>query len=50
MKSPPDRWSAITSKSGEYLNAGVVCVCVVDPETESFGSVSGQRTAAAPYG
>jgi Uma2 family endonuclease len=35
VKSPSDRWSAITTKAGEYLNAGVVCVCVVDPETES---------------
>jgi Uma2 family endonuclease len=35
VKSPSDRWAAITAKAGEYLGAGVVCVCVVDPETES---------------
>ena len=35
VKSPSDRWPAITAKAGEYLTAGVVCVCVVDPETES---------------
>jgi Uma2 family endonuclease len=35
VKSPSDRWAALTAKAGEYLNAGVVCVCVVDPETES---------------
>lgn len=35
VKSPSDRWPAITAKAGEYLNAGVVCVCVIDPETES---------------
>jgi Uma2 family endonuclease len=35
VRSPSDRWPAITAKAGEYLNAGVVCVCVVDPETES---------------
>ena len=35
VRSPSDRWAAITAKAGEYLNAGVVCVCVVDPETES---------------
>ena len=35
VKSPSDRWAAITTKAGEYLNAGVICVCVVDPETES---------------
>jgi Uma2 family endonuclease len=35
VKSPSDRWPAITAKAGEYLTAGVVIVCVVDPETES---------------
>jgi Uma2 family endonuclease len=35
VKSPSDRWAAITAQAGEYLSAGVVCVCVVDPETES---------------
>lgn len=35
VKSPSDRWAEITAKAGEYLNAGVICVCVVDPETES---------------
>jgi Uma2 family endonuclease len=36
VKSPSDRWAAITAKAGEYLGAGVICVCVVDPETESI--------------
>lgn len=35
VKSPSDRWPEITTKAGEYLNAGVLVVCVVDPETES---------------
>jgi Uma2 family endonuclease len=35
VKSPSDRWAAITAKAGEYLSAGVVCVCVVAPEAES---------------
>jgi Uma2 family endonuclease len=35
VKSPTDRWPSITTKAGEYLNAGVIVVCVVDPATES---------------
>ena len=35
MKSPTDRWGNIQIKSGEYLNAGVRVVIVLDPETES---------------
>jgi Uma2 family endonuclease len=35
VKSPSDRWPAITAKVGEYLTAGVVVVCVVDPVTQS---------------
>jgi Uma2 family endonuclease len=35
VKSPSDRWPAITAKAGEYLTAGVVVVCVVDPVTQS---------------
>jgi Uma2 family endonuclease len=37
VRSPSDRWSAINAKAGEYLGAGVVVVCVLDPETESVG-------------
>jgi Uma2 family endonuclease len=37
VRSPSDRWSAISAKAGEYLNAGVLVVCVLDPETESIG-------------
>jgi Uma2 family endonuclease len=33
VRSPSDRWLAINAKAGEYLSAGVVVVCVVDPET-----------------
>ena len=36
VRSPSDRWSAITTKAGEYLSAGVLVVCVVDPDTESI--------------
>ncbi len=35
VKSPSDRWKDITAKAGEYLTAGVLVVCVVDPATES---------------
>ncbi len=32
--SPDDRWSKVTEKIAEYLNAGVLVVCVLDPATE----------------
>ena len=35
VKSPSDRWGNIQIKIGEYLNAGVRVVIVLDPETES---------------
>lgn len=37
VKSPSDRWPGINAKAGEYLTAGVLVVCVIDPETESVG-------------
>ena len=43
VKSPSDRWAAITAKAGEYLNAGVGVVCVVDPETESVAVYFGDE-------
>jgi Uma2 family endonuclease len=33
--SPDDRWSDVHAKTAEYLEAGVVVVCVIDPGTES---------------
>ncbi len=33
--SPHDRWSEVLSKAGEYLQAGVSVVCVLDPEARS---------------
>jgi Uma2 family endonuclease len=35
VKSPSDRWGNIQMKVGEYLNAGVRVVIVLDPHTES---------------
>ncbi|HYO26453.1 MAG TPA: Uma2 family endonuclease [Lacipirellulaceae bacterium] len=35
VKSRDDRWSKIHEKVAEYLAAGVLAVCVVDPETET---------------
>ena len=35
VKSPSDRWGNIQIKVGEYLNAGVNVVIVLDPDTES---------------
>ncbi len=36
VRSPTDRWSKITRKVAEYLDAGVVAVCVLDPQTEAL--------------
>jgi Uma2 family endonuclease len=35
VKSEFDRWSEINEKIAEYLKAGVLMVCVVDPDTDS---------------
>ena len=37
VRSPSDRWQAISAKAGEYLAAGVHVVCVLDPETRTVG-------------
>ena len=36
VKSPTDRWQAITAKAGEYLTAGTITVCVLDPESKTI--------------
>lgn len=41
VRSPSDRWQAITAKAGEYLTAGVLVVCVLDPETRTVGIYTG---------
>jgi Uma2 family endonuclease len=35
VRSPSDRWRVVLAKVVEYLNAGVVLVCVLDPDTET---------------
>jgi Uma2 family endonuclease len=47
VRSPSDRWSAITGKVAEYLTAGVLVVCVLDPETESVGIYTQNEFPAA---
>lgn len=37
VKSPSDRWKEISAKAGEFLAAGTVAVCVLDPETRTVG-------------
>ncbi len=36
VRSPTDRWKDILVKVGEYLDAGVTVVCVLDPQTETL--------------
>ena len=36
VRSPTDRWSKVIVKVGEYLNAGVQTVCVLDTQTETL--------------
>lgn len=41
--SPSDRWPDMLEKVAEYLRAGVVIVCVVDPRTETVQVFRTQR-------
>jgi Uma2 family endonuclease len=36
VKSPSDRWVKVIAKAAEYLDAGVLVVCIVDPEEETL--------------
>jgi Uma2 family endonuclease len=36
VRSPSDRWSKLVHKAEEYIEAGVLCVCVVDPKHENL--------------
>jgi Uma2 family endonuclease len=35
VRSPSDSWKYVLAKVADYLNAGVVVVCVLDPERET---------------
>ena len=35
VRLPTDRWSRILAKVGEYLEAGVTLVCVLDEQTQT---------------
>ncbi|CAN5899232.1 Uma2 family endonuclease [soil metagenome] len=35
VRSPSDRWAKVVKKVGEYLDAGVLVVCVLDPDARS---------------
>jgi Uma2 family endonuclease len=35
VRSPTERWSRLISKAGEYLEAGVTVVCLLDPVSET---------------
>lgn len=35
VRSPSDRWSRLITKAGEYLEAGVVVVCLLDQVSET---------------
>jgi Uma2 family endonuclease len=35
VRPPGDRWTRILTKVGEYLEAGVTLVCVLDEQTET---------------
>jgi Uma2 family endonuclease len=43
--SPDDRWSKILEKVAEYLHAGVLAVCVVDPERQKVHIYRNEREA-----
>lgn len=35
VRSPTDRWGDLLTKTAEYVKAGVVAVCILDPDAES---------------
>ena len=43
VRSPDDRWKDIDQKVAEYLNAGVLTVAVVDPESQRVHLFSTDR-------
>lgn len=36
VRSPGDRWNRILAKVSEYLDAGVLAVCVLCPQSETL--------------
>ncbi len=44
VRSTDDRWPAMYKKAGEYLDAGVIVVCVVDPPTRSVYVLREERS------
>jgi Uma2 family endonuclease len=43
VRSPTDRWGRILAKVGEYLEAGVTLVCVLDEQTETARVYRGEE-------
>ena len=35
VRSPSDRWSKVVHKAEEYMEAGTLCVCAVDPKHQT---------------
>jgi Uma2 family endonuclease len=50
VRSPNDRWSEIYSKAGEYLNAGVSIVLVLDDEDQTASIFSDKGVEELPAG
>jgi Uma2 family endonuclease len=44
VTSPGDRWAEITGKVSEYLGAGVLVVCVVDPKSRTVVAHYAERS------
>ncbi|MCE9605623.1 MAG: Uma2 family endonuclease [Planctomycetia bacterium] len=44
VKSPSDTWKELHTKNGEYIQAGVAIVCIVDPEDEIVTIYSSDRS------
>ncbi|MFO0897096.1 MAG: Uma2 family endonuclease [Pirellulales bacterium] len=45
VRSPSDSWPELTGKAGEYLQAGVLVVCVIDPEAQTATVYRSDRPA-----
>jgi len=48
VRSPGDRWPRVLAKVAEYLDAGVVVVCVLDPESGSARLFHADGTVRTP--
>lgn len=50
VRSPPDRWSQMLARASEYLEAGVLVVCLVDQRSETVHVYRAEEEPRRLYG